>query len=1156
MTPRPAFDAMTLRITPGPLVLEASAGTGKTFAIVQLAVRILLGDTDVTARGPRHLLLVTFTRAATAELKERLRTAIRAVEAIHKERREARTEESWIPPLLARIGGNADARITLLVERLDELSVTTIHGFCVGVLEEFPHECGVRSDLVFQDQDTGLVAEVLDDLLRSRGWIDPWRANAMVAAGWQRAELIKLVDALRRHGTAHPVPAPDSEGGLSRLQDAIARARLVWSRPAIESLMDAVTWFETKPLFDPVVRATVLDGIEALLSGDPTGLSALGFFNADALWDTMRKRGKEQKTPAEALRDDPAVAALQEVNEAAELWYRHLKVELGRDVLLRLPERKLAAGIATFSDQIRLVHDGLTHPVSGGRLATSLRERFDAVLVDEAQDTDPAQWTIFRTAFENVPLVIVGDPKQAIYGWRGADLQAYLDTRTAAGPARTARLDKNWRSAPPLLGALEALWTRNVTPFAVPEEEMAFVPVQAARTGNALTDPASAAAFRWLVATEPLNVDQVRDGIRAAMVTEIERLLQEATWDGRQVAPRDIAILTRNHKEAAACRQALIDRDINAVVSGSGDVTESAAWREVAILVDLIGNPTGQYASRAGAATLLAGFSAEELVAWLSDDQAPARLAWSATIAEAADRAASRGTFAALVRLLGERDAVVRLAARPDGERWLTDLRHVLELVQEAELEIGGQPIRLAQWMTHWAAKSDGTAERRQLRLESDSDAVQVRTMHAAKGLEYPIVFVPSCWDSKPSRADDPLLVRGEHGWRAVFAHAEDHTAAATAAGAASWQEELRLCYVALTRAKGRVYAALGCGANQTARGPLGWLLRPDDEGKAKDQWPQVLEAVHELAAASGGAIDVMTAEGIAGRAPVEPTHSEVVLSARVDPTRPMRSWTVTSYTGLTSDREAEADLYDPGVPIDRTPRTALDLLPPGAASGIAVHRIFELLDFDSDADTIHQICAEVLSAQGLLAALGADDQTRVVNATAAKVATVLAAPVPGLGFALRDVPSSRTLREWRFNLSLEGFSVADLAAGFRETGGWLAPYADRVEKLSKGELDGFLNGVIDLAFEHEGRWYIADWKSNHLGHAPGAYALDALRQEMMQHHYVLQYQIYLIALERFLRNRVPGWDAATMLGGVAYVFVRGVGDGEAGWFVEGLGAR
>jgi exodeoxyribonuclease V beta subunit len=1152
MTPRPAFDPMALRITPGPLVLEASAGTGKTFAIVQLAVRILLGDTDVDARGPRHLLLVTFTRAATAELKERLRTAIRAVEAIHKQRREPRTEESWIPPLLARIGGNADARITLLVERLDELSVTTIHGFCVGVLEEFPHECGVRSDLVFQDQDTGLVAEVLDDLLRSRGWIDPWRANAMVAAGWQRAALIKLVDALRRHGTAHPEPDPAADAALSDLKAAIAQARVVWSRPKVEALMDAVVWFEKTPLIDSVVRGTVLDEIEALLDGEPTGLGALAHFEQDALWKAMRKQKKEQKAPAEALRDDPAIAALQEVGAAAGHWYQHLRVELGRDVLLRLPERKQAQGIATFSDQIRLVHDGLTHPVSGSRLAASLRERFDAVLVDEAQDTDPAQWAIFRTAFEGNPLVVVGDPKQAIYGWRGADLQAYLDTRAEAGPNRTLQLNRNWRSAPALLGALGALWTRKATPFAVPESEMAFVPVQAARTGNPLSDPASAAAFRWLVAPDLANADEVRDGIRAAMVTEIERLLHEATWDGRKVAPRDIAILTRNHKEAAACRQALIDRDINAVVSGSGDVTASAAWREVATLVDLIGNPTGQYASRAGAATLLAGFSAGELVAWLNDDQAPSRLAWSATIAEAADRAASRGTFAALVRLLGERDAVVRLAARPDGERWLTDLRHVLELVQEAELEIGGQPIRLAQWMTHWAAESDGTAERRQLRLESDADAVQVRTMHAAKGLEYPIVFVPSCWDGKKSPTDDPLLVRGDDGWQAVFTHADDRAGAEAQAAEASWQEELRLCYVALTRAKGRVYAALGCGASQTVRGPLGWLLRPDDDGKAKDQWPAALEAARAMAAASGGATDVITTDGIAGRAPVEPVHSAVSLAARVDPARPIRSWTVTSYTGFTSGGEAAADISDPGVPIDRTPRTALDLLPPGAASGIAVHRIFELLDFSASPDTIHATCVEVLGAQGLLAALSAEDQARVIDATAAMVETVLAVPVPSWGFALRDVPSSRTLREWRFNLSLEGFDLADLAAGFREAGGWLAPYADRVAKLSKGELDGFLNGVIDLAFEHEGRWYIADWKSNHLGHAPGAYALDALRKEMMEHHYVLQYQLYLIALERFLRNRVPGWDAATMMGGVAYVFVRGVGQGEQGWFVEG----
>jgi exodeoxyribonuclease V beta subunit len=393
------------------------------------------------------------------------------------------------------------------------------------------------------------------------------------------------------------------------------------------------------------------------------------------------------------------------------------------------------------------------------------------------------------------------------------------------------------------------------------------------------------------------------------------------------------------------------------------------------------------------------------------------------------------------------------------------------------------------------------------------------------------------------------LVVRHAQAWHAVFRHADGYPAARALADAAAMQESLRLCYVALTRAESRVYVAIGCGGKQTRRGALGWLLRPDGalpDAKATDEWPETRAAVDALVAASHGTMDALTMDGTIGHAPVPPAHDRQSLTARVDPARPITTWRVTSYTQLTAAREADADVADPGAPVDRTPRTDLDLLPPGATSGVALHRLFELLDFDADDATIATATAETLEHFGLLGTLAPEAQARVVDATAAMTAATLRTTVPSWGFALRDVPRARTLREWNFNLTLEQADLRRVAEALRTTGGASAECTGRIARLAQGTTDGFLTGVVDLVFEHQGKWYLVDWKSNHLGHDPAAYGTAGLATEMEANHYVLQYQLYLVALDRYLRSRVADWDPATMLGGVGYVFLRG-----GAWFLD-----
>ncbi|MEO5826695.1 MAG: UvrD-helicase domain-containing protein, partial [Gemmatimonadales bacterium] len=773
-----------------------------------------------------------------------------------------------------------------------------------------------------------------------------------------------------------------------------------------------------------------------------------------------------------------------------------------------------------------------------------MHERFDAVLVDEAQDTDPAQWTIFNSAFTKRPLIIVGDPKQAIYSWRGADLQAYLDTRSAAGDGRVFRLERNWRSSQRLLDGLASLFTRAPDPFGVPAEEMNFVPVTAGRDTALLDDPESTAALRWIVSGGPSNKDNVKGDIREQVVREILRLTAQVTLKGAPVLPGDIAVLVRTHAEAADYQESLRNVGVNAVISGSGDVTETAVWSEVLAVLEAVAMPESVSRLRAAAATVLLGENAADLYAWRSDVDHPRLVALRDQFREALDRSRAFGPFSALVRLLGESGAMARLASRDDGERRLTDLRHVLELLQEAESETNGNVMRLAQWMMHWPTAADADTEKRQIRLESDADAVQIRTMHVAKGLEWPIVFAPSCWDGRDRTTDELVVVRDAERWQGHFSDSPDRAAADAKHLAAGFQENLRLAYVALTRAKSRCYVAVGCGSTQKARGAMGWLLRGVDaaaDAAAKDEWPDVTGAVGAMVAASNGGVDIVGTSAVAD-APAPEADAAPVLSQivrREDPRKTIRTWTTTSYTSLTSEGQSARDVADPSV-VEVAPAPAerpdLDLLPMGARSGVAVHALFERVDFDAEDAEIHMAAADILLEYGILADVPAADHDRLIDAVATMARGTLRTPIPALGFALRDVPREKTLREWRFNLALDQFRVPDIAERLRSSGEpWLVDYADTLGQLDQRAIDGFLNGVIDLVFEHDGRWFIVDWKTNHLGYGAEAYGEAGLRGEMAEGHYVLQYEIYKDAVGRFLEARGNSNPDIT----IAYAFVR-----------------
>jgi exodeoxyribonuclease V beta subunit len=511
-----------------------------------------------------------------------------------------------------------------------------------------------------------------------------------------------------------------------------------------------------------------------------------------------------------------------------------------------------------------------------------------------------------------------------------------------------------------------------------------------------------------------------------------------------------------------------------------------------------------------------------------------------------------------------------RLLVRDDGERRLTNLRHAVELLHTATMEERLSPEGLLLWVGRTRATGEEKAERTELRLESDADAVQIVTIHKSKGLEYDVVFCPGLFATRRTGEDEPVLVH-ENG-TIVFDHGSpQRKGRGRLAAAEELAEELRLVYVALTRARLRCYVAWGAVTNSRTKvhagnTALGYLLHSRGVTGEPEELAESVPAAFARSLAEFELPLRALVESSKGTMTIEPLAKDQEAAGpwagadapraapvcRIDlpPDDSLRSWRVASFTSLTAGRHAEdaRDVADHGAgEREQAPVLRLDnfmAFPAGRQPGIALHELFERVDFAAPPAEVHSLATEILQRFRLV-----DHDDRILAATT-MAARVLGAPLPGAGFALRDVPRNRTLREWTFHLPLGMVQRNTFADAFGAHGGELAKrYAPSLRQLSAERTQGFLTGVVDLAFEQGGRWYVVDWKSNHLGTDPSRYEGTTLEREMFSSHYVLQYHLYLTALHRFLRVRLPGYDYDSHIGGAWYAFLRGIDGTERGWF-------
>ena len=1179
MIPPPSFELASTPLENGVTLIEASAGTGKTFTIAGLFLRLLL-ERDLSVR---EILVVTFTEAATEELRDRIRrTLTDAASAFRSGAAPGSSLEGMIAPHIAR-AAEMLARLDLALSGFDEAPIFTIHGFCQRTLKDRAFESGVLFDTELLQDDTPLLQEVADDFWRRQFYEAPALEVSSVADKLNPEVLLGL---LREH-LRHPqmkVLSTLSNGELHeaarQLHAAFDAASRLWHSGRESILAEcspAGGW--AKGDHNKAVlmaeQARLVDLCFATAGPTPESLDALDFFTTTSLAEDTRKDGN---TPHHPFFEHCETVGQRRKNFSTALFLAFLAFSRSE-----LPRRKQQRKIQTFDDLLTRLHAAL-HGAGGIALASQLRQRYRAALIDEFQDTDPIQYQNFHRIFASGDgraeslLFLIGDPKQAIYAFRGADIFTYLDAARTAD--RRFTLDLNWRSESGLVHAVNSVFGQRPDPFLF--EAIPFKPVLAAGRADErpLASGADPASLQfWIVPREPgakkISTRQAESDLPRIVAAEIVRLLDgSARIGGRRVTPRDVAVLVRKKKQARLMQEALQLLRVPAVLHTEESVFESREAVELSRVLSAIAAPFDERRIRAALATDFSGHDGAALDRLSRDDQR-----WQQTLQQFHDAHAlwmERG-FTVMFRTWLHRGGVrQRLIAHEDGERRLTNLLHLAELIHQAAQERRLTPEPVVRWLEEQINTAGRGAEENQLRIERDDEAVRLVTIHKSKGLEYPIVFCPFSWGS----AEHP----GRHGsWiNPVFFHRDksgenhparselicdldspDRAAHEAIAFRERLAEDLRLLYVALTRARNRCYFVWGA-FNRAGASAAAWLLHPERH-EAADLEPAMSAHFTALDDAQlRSDLDALAAKANAGRntpaihvaeAPtasttpyLPPLPGERPLAARSFTGRIRRDWRIHSFSALAAGAADESPDYDRAgapdvVPAGDAPESSgIFAFPRGAAAGTCLHKLFEQLDFaEPDSDRVRKLIVETLATHGFPPETHADAVHDMVR-------DVLDVPLdpdqPGL--CLRRIESAARLNELEFFFPIQRLSPALLASGACAES--TAPEAvARLSRLNFQPADGFLKGFIDLVFDWKGKFYLVDWKSNWLGARAEDYDQTAMDREMNAKFYTLQSQLYSVALHQYLALRQPGREFQCHFGGVLYLFVRGI-DPQRPW--------
>ncbi len=1176
----------------GSRLIEASAGTGKTWTIAALYLRLVLGhggdDAFVRPLLPSDILVMTFTRAATRELSNRVRE--RLVQAAAYFRGELAHDDParkdpYLRDLAASYAGDSERivaahRLVLAAETMDEAAIFTIDAWCQRMLREHAFDSGSLFDEELVSDERALFEDAAHDYWRQHVYPLNSHALAAVVDTWRDVEALKvsvrdLVGRTAVLGTPDPEPLAALVARVQRAQQAeLARLKEGWSARADEMERWIAGHRDANPrcFNGNKLRAdSLVKWFEALRAwaSNPAMLEPdTSKFNETA-WNRLTPHGIEDafskgfsaEIPACFDGTEPLRAALDAIDPLAHALLRHA----AGHIAARMAELKQRTRQFGFADMLVRLKDALEGP-NGEALRRRIVTQYPVALIDEFQDTSPDQYRIFdllyRVAENDAEqgLFLIGDPKQSIYGFRGADIHSYLSARRATA-GRHYQLGTNYRSTAALVQAVNRVFDYAERDTSHPghatgafrfrkgeENPLPFDPVAAAGHKAELVgvDGPYQALTMSASAREDMKVDEYHEFFAHHCAEHIVKLLNDEAVGFREgstftrLMPADIAILVRDRREAAAIRDALMRRRVASVyLSDKDSVVESEEAQDMLRWLHAVANPLDGALARAALATRTAGLPLAELALLSSDETA-----WETRVEQLKNLHncwQRQGVLAMLRRFIHELGLPARLLREPGGERRLTNLLHLAELLQEASSQLDGEQA-LIRWFAEQVEGLGEGGDERVLRLESDAELVKVITVHKSKGLEYPLVYLPFAVTARKTGRRNRTFFDyvDEAGGRKIDLALSD--AALEAVDRARLEEDLRLLYVALTRARHFLWLGVAAvaagrkGENRLHESALGYLL----SGGNAVAVPHLAEHLERLRGECSG-IELHTLEDdldgctmlerVETRAPlVEPAPFDADFE---------RNWAVGSFTSITRhttappQRAAEETLLEEEEVAVAAPRgedAPWHRFPRGSVPGNFLHEQLEWMaqeGFAVDDPNFESRLTQRIQRAGW--------GNRLDDALA-WLRMIATTRLPPFGASLIEIEAP--LPEMEFWFPSDELAIGKLDRLCRRSllGNSARP------TLAERPLHGMLKGFADLVFEHEGRYWVLDYKSNALGTSDAAYTRRAMEEGMAGHRYDIQGAIYMLALHRLLRSRLGDhYNPAEQLGGAVFLFLRGI---------------
>jgi exodeoxyribonuclease V beta subunit len=1101
----------------GRVLVEASAGTGKTYSLEILFIRLVALEGIPVER----ILTVTFTDAATQELRsrltQRLTHCLRPPDTCTDDTVMRHLKEAEVRgiPVRARL---AAARLAM-----DQAPICTIHGFCQRLINRFGPGAGPS---VLTDDATPIIHHAAMELWRQELSTLPGLAGQYLRQTLRVEDLEALLKtpALVQDPIIRPAPAPADTHELFRTQDAFQDA-LQTVQAHWDAIEKTVAWCETHRqtvfLGNRIRQATLANALDAWRRFLATPWKKPTSQDQDALSKlTPEHLGKCLKAGADPnfsslARLAEAWSAAQDFYHAADLWRTQTLARAASTAMARIDAASEELGMHSFDALIRQAAALVDDP----EICRQAQKAWRVAIVDEFQDTDALQEHILARLFDHAGhcRITVGDPKQAIYAFRGADIHVYFDA--AARCEHRATLDTNYRAAPALVAAVNAIFSRHANAFVLPQ--MAFSPVQPRPAPwPRMEDPdCSAACVLWRVPApdKPLAQNAAIPLLAQAVAAEIHRLLvRDVRLDGAPIHPGHIAVLVDTRAQMLPVARALEAARIPCILEEDASVLDSAEAEGVLALLDAMREPRRRARVATALATDLLGFDATA-IRQLHDHPEKLEI-WQERFADAMDVWRRQGVVAALEMLFTRANTRARLLEFPQGLRAVTNLDHVLELLQFHESR-GATPAALCRFVA-----SPGTAPNSATKLRpiGAEEAVRILTVHKSKGLEFPVVFCPYLF--RPTETGSPPLFY--HDDRGLIMDLAGGAEAQTLAQKEALAEGVRLAYVALTRASHRLYFAWG-RINRADTSGLAWVLHGS---RNTVRWKDLEDT--DLDADLAPLAEVVSVQPLPSALPRPWDPPQPAWELHIAPwTRSLDSPpAIQSFTGLMrglvptrpgwDDEPPEAPAAPPEAPqepwdIARFPR--------GPVAGSCIHAIWEDVSQAATTDTpVEEAVRRGLETYGL--------DLRWTETLTQMVDHVLDADLGG--FCLRE--HQGWVAEMEFLLPTAGLSHQELALLTQSLSG-------RASRCVRDMGPGWITGFVDAVLEIRGRYYVVDWKTHLLGETPSAYTPDAMAKVMKEHGYDLQAALYLAALDRLLAARMPGRDPLELLGGAFFLFVRGV---------------